>query len=161
MLTHKHRHQTARVPINISGNLQHLGKTLCCPKMLMHNRPLSLTLSPSLSPFGLVKHSQSNPLSIRAWCFCLWLRGPSELVFQRDGISAAACFLLSTVVYCWWAACQKPCWFKRFMCLQTVRKERTTCEMQRRVSSDFQFQLSHTGTCYRLSLRFCSVSWIF
>ena len=114
---HKDKHKIAHFPFSISGIPQHLGKTLCCPKKLMHNRPLSLSLSPSLSPFGLVKPSQIKSAFHQAfcnWCFCYkerWFRGLSELVFQLDRILAAAWFLLSAAVFCRWVDCVKtPCW---------------------------------------------------
>lgn len=68
-------------PSTLSPNLQHLGKAPCWPKKLMHDRRfLSLSVSHTHAHtlllshyvFGLVKLSQSNPLSICCVFFPVW-----------------------------------------------------------------------------------------
>lgn len=104
MCTHtdKQKHKLTHFPISISGIPQHLGKTLCCPKKLMHNRPLSLSLSPSPSPFGLVKPSQIKSAFHQGFVIVVFVRGTVVLRAFRACLSTKQdlCCRLVLVIRC-------------------------------------------------------------
>lgn len=115
---HKHKLKTAHFPISISGIPQHLGKTLSCPKKLMRNRPLSLSLSlsPSLSPFGLVKPSEIKSAFHQGFVIGVFVRG--TLVLRACGACLSTrqnlCHRLVLVIRCCVLVvsrlCQNSCW---------------------------------------------------